>query len=261
MPTAVRFKGAVMTRATPTIVNLGYNSILMWDGRMPTLEKQGVGGQGPKADINAGSTEAEVAQVVDRIKSVKGYQDMFAAAYPGEPVTKETIGKAVAAFERSVVSNTSAFDRWLKGDVAALSAEQVRGFAVFVDPGRGNCAVCHAAPNFTDNGFHNVGLASFGSEKPDVGRFAHKPVARMKGAFKTPTLRDVSMTAPYFHDGSASTLPAVVEHYAKGGENQTNLSPNMKPLALTQQDKEDLVAFMKALTSPYPVFDYPVLPK
>jgi cytochrome c peroxidase len=105
-----------------------------------------------------------------------------------------------------------------------------------------------------------VGLASFGKENPDLGRYAQKPVAVNKGAFKTPTLRDIERTAPYFHDGSAKTLMDVVEHYSKGGEVRTNLSPDMKQLHLTQQEKEDLVAFMKALSSPPVKVTFPNLP-
>lgn len=120
--------------------------------------------------------------------------------------------------------------------------------------------VCHAPPNFTDDGFHNVGLASFGQKDPDMGRYKQRPVRLMRGAFKTPSLRDVEHTAPYFHDGSARTLLDVIEHYAKGGEVRTNLSPSMKALALTAGDKQDLLAFLKALSSPVQPVALPVLP-
>ena len=133
-------------------------------------------------------------------------------------------------------------------------------FWLFVDPDKGNCAVCHSAPNFTDNGFHNIGLESWGQENPDMGRYAIKPIGLMKGAFKTPTLRDITLTAPYFHDGSAATLMDVVNHYETGGSVKTNLSPNMKALQLTPAEKNDLVAFMKALTTPPQAFTLPVIP-
>lgn len=263
LPTSVRFMGKVMDVASPTIVNLGYNTIFMWDGRQPSLEKQGMGGQGIKADINAGMNEFGVAEGshLAALNKVKGYRAMFEKAYPGEGITRETISKALAAFQRSIISNNSPFDRWLKGDKNAMSAQQVRGFALFIDPNKAQCASCHQAPNFTDNGFHNIGLASFGANNPDMGRFKQKPVASMKGAFKTPTLRDVSLTAPYFHDGSALLLKDVVEFYAKGGVVKTNLSPNMKPITLSDHDKQDLVAFMQALTTEHPLFRYPVLPQ
>jgi cytochrome c peroxidase len=126
--------------------------------------------------------------------------------------------------------------------------------------GKANCVACHSAPNFTDNGFHNLGLASYGIAEPDMGRYAHKPVKAMKGAFKTPTLRDIERTAPYFHDGSAKSLMDVVEHYNKGGIVKTDISPNMKELNLSQPEKEALVAFMQALTSPFVKVQMPDLP-
>ena len=128
-------------------------------------------------------------------------------------------------------------------------------------PNKGNCAACHSAPNFTDNGFHNIGLASWGNPNPDMGRYAQKPVARMKGAFKTPELRGISLTAPYFHDGSAKTLTDAVIRYVKGGEVTTNIDPNIKPLKLSEQDKEDLVAFLNALTGTTPSITIPTLPQ
>jgi cytochrome c peroxidase len=258
-PKSVRFMGAVMTRASPSLVNIGYNTIFQWDGRSPTIEHQALGGAGPSGSMNAGPAKPTDGNA--NIQKIRGYVEAFERAYPGEGVTPQTIAKALASFERTIVSRDSPFDRWVRGSPEALTPQQVRGLRVFVDPAKGNCSACHAAPNFTDDGFHNLGLKSFADEKPDVGRFAQRTVALMKGAFKTPTLRDVAQTAPYFHDGSARTLEEVVEHYAKGGEVRTNLSPNMKPLALGAADKEALVAFMRALSTQHPVFVYPALPK
>jgi cytochrome c peroxidase len=189
-----------------------------------------------------------------------GYQAAFAAAYPGEAIDKTTTSKAIAAFERTVVSSDSPFDRWLRGDRHAMTAQQVKGFRLFADPAKGNCAGCHQAPNFTDNGFHNIGLASWGQENPDVGRYAIKPVPSLKGAFKTPTLRDVALTAPYFHDGSAATLMDVVAHYNRGGQVRSNLSASVKPLSLSNDEMRDIVVFMQALTTPARPFTLPTLP-
>lgn len=249
------FQGQLLGRASPTIVNTAFNTIHMWDGRKKTLEDQALGPMEAAPEMNT-----DFDRFFTWLKSNDGYKTAFAKAYPGEEIGPDTLRRAIAAFERTIVSRNSPFDRWLAGDKKAMSPSQLRGLAIFNDPNKGNCAVCHSAPNFTDNGFHNLGLASFGGEKPDMGRFEQKKVALMKGAFKTPTLRDVERTAPYFHDGSAKTLMDVVEHYARGGAVRTNLSPNIKPLPLTQQDKEDLVAFMKALTSPAAPITLPVLP-
>ena len=152
----------------------------------------------------------------------------------------------------------SNFDRWVKGDKKAMTAKQVRGFKVFA--GKANCIACHSAPNFTDNGFHNIGLKSWGDKNPDMGRYAQRPLGLMKGAFKTPTLREIKRTAPYFHDGSAKTLKAAVKHYAKGGEVKTNLSPSMEQIKLSNKEIDEVVAFMKALSSPYIKVSLPELP-
>lgn len=258
-PKSIRFMGDVMSRASPTLVNAGYNTVQLWDGRSPTLEHQALNGMSATGSMNAGAEKPVTG--IGNVQRIAGYVEAFERAYPGEGVTPQTAAKAIAAFERTIVSRDSAFDRWIRGDASSMTPQQVRGFRVFVDPGLGNCAACHAAPNFTDNGFHNVGLKSFAEEKADPGRYKQRPVASMKGAFKTPTLRDVPLTAPYFHDGSAKTLRQVVEHYVAGGEVKSNLSPNMRTLDLAAEDKEALVAFMQALSSPHPVFEHPVLPK
>lgn len=254
LPTAKGVKSMVLGRASPTIINTAFNTTQMWDGRKKDLEDQAMGPMEANVEMNM-----DTAKLFQWLNSNDGYKALFAKAYPGEPIDASTLSKAIATYERTTaISNNSPFDKWLKGDKRAMSAQQVNGFKLFV--GKANCAVCHAAPNFTDNGFHNLGLASFGVAEPDMGRYAQKPIKLMKGAFKTPTLRDIERTAPYFHDGSAKTLMQVVEHYDRGGEVTTNLSPNMKPLGLTQQEKEELVAFMKALTSPFIKVVAPDLP-
>ena len=241
---------AVLGRASPTIVNLAYNTQFMWDGRKKDLEDQAVG---PHRHL---STEAYVAALT-RLGALPGYQALFAQAYPGEPIDVQTAAKALAAFQRTVVSKDSPFDRWLAGDTRALTEQQYRGFKVFTDAGKGNCAACHNGPNFTDNGFHNVGLKT----GKDQGRFAIRPVAALKGAFKTPTLRDIELTAPYFHNGAAATLREVVDYYARGGEDRSNVSADVRELPLTEQDREDLVAFLRALTGHQAQFVRPVLPQ
>lgn len=260
LPTAIRFLGTPLRVATPSLLNIGYNTIFMWDGRQPSLEQQAVGGQGAASDINAGG-KAKPEEVVRRLAQVAGYQAEFDQAYPGEGVTTLTIAKALASFQRSLVARDSPFDRWASGQDGALTAQQMNGFKLFVDRDKGACAACHHPPAFTDNGFHNIGLRSFGAEDRLPGRGKLKPVKAMDGAFKTPALRNVALTAPYFHDGSARTLADVVEHYAKGGEVKTNLSPAFRKAKLTEQEKADLVAFLEALTTPPAPFVYPVLPR
>ncbi len=253
--TAKGFKSKLLGRASPTVTNTAFNSLQMWDGRKKSLEDQATGPMlsSDEMNINMGSA-------INFLKSTSRYVDAFSAAYPGEGVTEKTLAKAIASFERTVISNNSPFDHWIKGDASAMTAQQVKGFTLFLDPQKGNCEVCHSAPNFTDDGFHNIGLKSYGMENPDMGRYAIKPINALKGAFKTPTLRDVAYTAPYFHDGSAANLSEVVEHYALGGVVENHLSPNMKKLTLTVDEKAAIVAFLEALSSPQTPFVLPILP-
>jgi len=251
--TARGVKSSVLGRASPTVINTAYNSIQMWDGRKASLEDQAMGPMQANVEMNM-----DIPKLFQWLGGNEGYKKMFDKAYPGQGINEGTVSKAIASFERTAISRNSPFDKWVKGDAKAMTAQQVKGFEVFA--GKGNCMACHSGANFTDNGFHNLGLASWGAAEPDMGRYAIKPVNAMKGAFKTPTLRDIARTAPYFHDGSAQTLMDVVEHYDTGGTVKTNLSPNMKPLNLTQDEKLALVAFMEALTSPYKPVKVPALP-
>lgn len=256
LKTAVGWGGQVLGRATPTVTNTAYNTQFMWDGRKKSLEDQALGPMKTPQEMNT-----DFAVALARLRGVPGYVAMFDRAYPGEGVNEETIAKAIAAFERTVVVDDSPFDRWLAGDKAAMTMSQWRGYKVFTDEAKGNCAACHSAPNFTDNGFHNIGIAHTGDGDPDPGRYGIRKVASMKGAFKTPGLRDIALTAPYFRDGSASNLHQVVEHYVRGGDDRSNLSASMKPLTLSQQEKDDLVAFMQALTGTRKPLAVPHLPQ
>lgn len=255
LPTAKGHKSMVLRRASPTIVNTAYNTIQMWDGRKKSLEDQALGPMLANVEMNM-----NLPELIAFLGSNDTYANLFKAAYPEEGVSEKTLAKALASYERTIVSRSSPFDQWIQGKADALTKQQVRGFKVFMDPKKGNCEVCHSAPNFTDNGFHNLGLASWGEENPDLGRYTQRPLGMMKGAFKTPTIRDITLTGPYFHDGSASTLTEVVEHYVSGGTVKTNLSPNFIPAALTDTEIQDLVAFMETLTSePEPII-LPILP-
>jgi cytochrome c peroxidase len=255
LPTARGAGGKVLARSTPAVVNAAHNTIQMWDGRKTTLEDQALAPIEAEVEMNQ-----DIEQLLAWLNRNKGYRESFAKAYPGQKIDKQTLAKAIASFERSIVSNNSPFDRWLRGDASAMDSAQVRGFWVFLEPDKGSCVACHQAPNFTDNGFHNIGLASFARPEPDMGRFVHKPVKLMQGAFKTPVLRNVALTAPYFHDGSARSLEEVIEVYQQGGVIKSNLSPNIRPLNLSARDKKDLVAFMRTLTGEVAPITLPVLP-
>ncbi len=251
----VGFKGKELERASPTLINAAYSSLQMWDGRIKNLEDQ------VTAPMNSPDEMHTDMQVMEKRLNTSGeYKILFSKAYPGEAIDRKTVAKAIASFERTILSTNSAFDRWLKGNAKAMTEQQIRGFRLFEDPTKGNCAICHSAPNFADDGFHNIGLKSFDEPDADLGRFAIRAVPSLKGAFKTPTLRDVAVTAPYFHDGSAKTLTEVMEHYNRGGDSKKNLSPNLKSLNLSNKEVMDIVAFMAALTAPQLQVTLPILP-
>ncbi len=256
LPTTKGSKSKVLRRASPSIINTAFNTVQMWDGRKKSLEDQAIGPMESAAEMNT-----DFDKMLLLLNQLQGYIDAFSLAYPGEVINKKTIAKAIASYERTILSNSSPFDAWIKGDKKAMTVEQIEGFKLFVNPDKGNCAVCHSAPNFTDNGFHNIGLESFGFDNPDMGRFAQKPLKLMKGAFKTPTLRDINRSSPYFHDGSADTLIEVIEHYVLGGENKTNLSPNMKKSNLNKIEKQRLLSFLNMLSSPNKPITLPILPQ
>ena len=255
LPTAKGFKSEILGRASPTVINTGFNSIQMWDGRKKSLEDQAMGPMMSNEEMNM-----DIPKLLTFLRQTVGYKEAFEKAYPNEEISEATIAKAIASFERTVVSNNSPFDQWIQGDKDAMTKQQVEGFKLFMNPKKGNCEVCHSAPNFTDNGFHNIGLEQFGTKHPDLGRYTERPLRMMKGAFKTPTLRDISNTAPYFHDGSAFTLEEVVSHYEKGGVIKTNISPNMNTAKLNSKEQEAIVTFMKALTSKHEPFVLPIIP-
>ncbi len=256
LPTAIGHGQKVLARSTPTILNSAYQPLHMWDGRSRGLEKQALGpieAEGEMAQ-NIEKDEGKLKSLLAELKHLKGYRDAFEAAYPGEGITKKTIAKAIASFERTIVSTDGPFDLWVKGEKYAMSKAAIRGFKVF--EGKANCAKCHIGFNFTDNGFHNIGL----KDATDAGRYAIRKVEILIGAFKTPTLRDVALTAPYMHNGAYNTLEEVVEHYNRGGLAVENLSPNIKKLNLTNGEKADLIEFMKSLTGEANPITYPVLP-
>ena len=252
LPRAVGHGHKELGRNSPTILNTAYQRLQMWDGRKRSLEDQALG---PIAD--AGEMNLPLEQLVSRLSAIAGYAPHFEAAYPGEGVGTRTVAKAIASFERSVVSTEAPFDRWRMGDDKAVSESAKRGFALFT--GKANCAACHQGFNFSDNGFHNIGVRALSAGEA-AGRFAHLPLPSQKGAFKTPTLRDVTLTAPYMRNGIYRTLDEVVEHYDRGGDDKESLSPDIKPLGLTAQEKRDLVALMTALTGSPTLIALPALP-
>lgn len=274
------------TRNAPTVINSAYFTRLFWDGRSPDLEDQS---QHPFVNpVEMGLKDHQ--PILKIVRSDPDYTKAFKAVFgkSGEAITMKEVMQAIASFERTVVAGDSPFDRyWFGGDKKAMTPAQVRGFAVFL--GQGRCVSCHVIEQdqalFTDNRFHNIGVGINGiqAEVPrlageflqakasgidvdkavltdpkasELGRFAVTDTLDEMGAFKTSTLRNIAVTAPYMHDGSLKTLKDVVVHYNNGGvtkkDDKVNdfLSGGIRPLDLSDQQIDDLVAFMEALTSP-----------
>jgi cytochrome c peroxidase len=228
-------------RNSPTVLNRLFSAEQFWDGRAKDLEEQAHGPLTNPVEMAMPSHD----EVVKNVQKVKGYAPLFKKAFGDETITMERIAKAIAAYERTVVTGNSPFDRYRAGDKDALSASAVRGMALF--NGKANCVTCHVGFNFSDENYRNLGVG-MDKPKPDLGRYDVTKKDEDRGAFKTPTLRNVVLTAPYMHDGSEQTLMQVVEFYDRGGVKNPNLSADIKPLGLTPQEKLDLVAFMEALT-------------
>ncbi len=236
-------------RHTPTILNLAWGEIFMWDGRMPSLEEQALG------PIQAGVEMAQpLDQLIAELQGIEGYRELFEAAFPGQEISGETIGMAIATYERTIVSNRAPFDHWVDGDESAISESAKRGFVIYNT--KANCVACHSGWNMTDDSFHDIGLAS-----DDVGRAAQmNDMPEFKHAFKTPGLRNIVERAPYMHDGSLATLSEVVDHYADGFIERPSLSDDMKPFKLSAEEKQDLIAFLESLSSQDDPVEIPILP-
>lgn len=240
-PTSTGIEGQVGGRNAPTVMNRLFSAEQFWDGRSPDLEDQALGPvQNP---IEMGHT---VEAMVSDLSGISGYAPHFEAAFGTPEITKERVAQAIASFERTVLSGNAPFDRYEAGDKSAMSDSAVRGMEIFNDAERGNCVTCHAGFNFTDESYHNLGVG-MDAAKPDLGRYEITKFDADRGAFKTPTLRNLSDSGPYLHDGSETTLDAVVEFYNKGGVPNDHLSEEIRSLNLSDQDKADLVAFLEAL--------------
>lgn len=234
--------GKPLVRHTPSLWNVAWSPLLMWDGRAESLEDQVRLPITHPDEMGASLEHAATGFLRDPT-----YVEAFAAAFPESPaISPTTIAKALAAYERALVSPPTRFDKWLAGDAQALSDSEVNGFKIFA--GRGRCINCHTGFAFTDHGFYDIGLPS-----EDLGRgpIIKLPVA--DHAFKVPTLRELAWTAPYMHDGSVGTLDDVVRIYEMGGVERVTRSRDLpKNLRLTDDERNDLVAFLMTLSSDAP---------
>ena len=273
-PTSAGVGGALGTRNAPTVLNAAFIASQFWDGRAATLEEQAV--QPLVNSIEHGF--ANQAAVLAKLKTLGDYPSLFQAAFGSQEISTQRVGQAIASFERTLLSLDAPIDRFLAGDAKAISVSAQRGWELFNTKAR--CNTCHGRidvlPLFTDDLFHNIGvgvkhidfpavarraaaaveagksideLALGSAEASELGRFLVTREQKDMGSFKTPQLRNVALTAPYMHDGSEATLLAVIEFYDRGGNDNPFLDGGMRPLALTDQEKADLVALMETFTS------------
>ena len=229
-------------RSAPTTINRGFSTAQFWDGRAATLEDQSIG---PFANlIEHGFASHD--ELIKKINSIKGYKKLFSDVYGKKKLTKENVGRAIAAFQRTLISGNSPFDRFdYDGDQKAISESAKRGKNLFFDKAR--CNLCHMGTNFSDEKFHNIGIGWDDSDTLDLGRYRVSKNEKDLGAFKTPTLREITKTAPYMHDGRFATLEDVIKHYNKGGVKNPFLDNQVIPLNLSDSEIKDLLSMLRSL--------------
>jgi len=225
-------------RNAPALVNIGYSTSWFWDGRARSLEEQILAAMTSPIEMASDTTE-----IAARLNQSLYYRDAFARAFGRAPSVQDAL-RALATFCRILISGDSRYDRFRRGDSTALSPAERRGMQLFFSA-RTQCAECHSGINFTDFSFHSIGIHS---HYYDRGRYFVTHDERDIGKFKTPTLRNIALTAPYMNDGTLATLDRVLEHYATGGKPFINKDPRIRPLGLTSQELSDLRAFLHALT-------------
>jgi cytochrome c peroxidase len=278
LATPIGFEGQSLRRNAPTLLNVAYVQRLFHDGRESSLENQA---WGPLLATNE-MANPSADHVIGKIKALPDYRHMFEFAFNGREADRETIGAALAGYERTLLSGDSRFDRWHYGQVkTAMNSNEQAGFRIF--SGKANCIACHSMDKnnalFTDGRFHNTGVGWLaGTEKAmamravqlapglrvtldertlqsiseaapsDAGRYEVTHNAADRGSYCTPTLRNIALTAPYMHDGSLATLEQVIEFYERGGKDNPGKDALLKPLHLSTGEKRDLLAFLRALT-------------
>lgn len=248
---AIGEKQEALPLRSPTLLNVAWTPKLGWDGHFRNLESVAVGPLTAPGNMNLPE-----AAMIQRLSAVPAYTEAFDAAFGEGDITRAKVEQALATFERTIVSTRAAFDRWVDGDENALGDAAKRGFALF--NGKANCAACHNGWAFTDGSFHDIGSA----QNDDIGRGKLFPNSvALRYAFKTPTLRDAVRRGPYMHDGSVATLREVIELYDRGGIERPSRDEAIRPLGLSDGEKDDLVAFIDSLTGePQPV-PVPILPR
>ena len=252
----VRFSKGVsnqyLERHTPHLINIFSNNSFFWDGRSPSLENQAL-----QPISNMDEMGLPLKEMIKRLENDKNYPKLFLIAFPKSGITPKNVAIAIAEFERTIIADNTPFDKFIAGDKKALSKNEQLGMELFFSK-KTNCSKCHSGNNFTDSQFHNTGIIGDDLGRAEIdrhGEFRMRPYPffHTQKAFKTPSLRNISLTAPYMHNGALETLEEVLDTYNKGGQDQESygISLDIKPLGLTTQEIENLLIFLKqSLLSP-----------
>ncbi len=228
------------TRSVPTLINRAYGDFFFWDGRVTSLEEQVI-----QPILAEDEMDMTLEEAVARVQRDLDYDKLFQVAF-GRPIDAENLAAALASYVRTILSGNAPVDRYLSDEREQLSPEAYQGLRLF--RGKANCSACHLGPTFTDERFHNTGIAWRDGVLLDPGRFAVTGEEEDRGAFKTPTLREVTRTAPYMHDGSLGTLEEVIAYYNRGGNPNPYLDAELRPLNLTVEEKAALLEVLKSLS-------------
>jgi cytochrome c peroxidase len=238
LPKAIGAENKQLPRSSPTLWNIGYHKEFYWDGRSPSLEKQAL------AAWTGANMGAKADEIVAKLNALQGYKSQFQKVFQSD-ATPDNVVKAISAFERTIISGDTAWDRWKAGDNNALTQSAWRGWNIFQAI---KCNNCHDGVLFTDQQYHNVGIG-MDAKEPDVGRFKVTNKPEDTCAFKTPTLRDIANSAPYFHDGSAKTLEEAVDNMLAGGKPNEHLDKkNLEVHKILPEQREDLLNFLRSLS-------------
>ncbi|HEX4875216.1 MAG TPA: cytochrome c peroxidase [Chitinophagaceae bacterium] len=240
--------GAVNKRNSPTVQNSWFYKRLFWDGRAKDLQDQAFA-----PIISESEMGSDMPDVIRKLRNSKGYQELFKKAYGDEGIDPDRMTAAIAVFEKTVISQRSRFDDFLAGNIKALTNNELRGLHLFRT--KAKCMNCHYGPLFTDNSFHNIGFS-----QNDAGYFKVSHRDNDSGKIKTPSLRDVMNTGPWMHDGQENNMAAIIEKLNKATQIR-GASELIQPLNLSASEKADLLAFLKAISSPPAKFQKPVLPE
>lgn len=253
VPKAVGHEGRTGPRNSPTVLNTAYQKHQFWDGRVKTLEQQALGPIEADVEMNM-----PLDVLIPKLNQIKGYTELFKKAYPKSNgvITREYLAKAIASFERTAVSQEAPFDKFIKGDKDAISEEAKEGFTLFT--GKAGCVSCHDGFNFTDGSFHNLGMTDGELTGKELGKYNVKKRAVWYGVFKTPTLRDVTKSGPYMHDGSVKTLEEASMICNSGRfPNVKNISTQMINADLSRDELSKIVTFLETLSGPDVPVDIP----